>query len=223
MCIFLILLNYPFECRNCAWGFYISCKDKNHFMKVYARYVPWLAHVSEWKCAKTASGGVKPVCMWRNNKINTWSAFIIERGDTKKVAIISLLLLFQTTRRYSCTKPFRRRSACPPIRVRNIRVIISRIMISYCSVCRVGNCLTLSRREPTSTRKQPGKGHVDYLLAICQESARARASVLFFLVCERASERASVRCVRVFTGRTSERRRRSLTRTSTLLTGNNLQ
>ncbi len=79
-------------------------------------------------------------------------------------------------------------------------------MIFYCALCGAFNFFTLSRRDPTSTRKQPGKGHADYLLAICQE--RARASVLCARVCARASERA---CVRVFTGRTSERRRRSLT------------
>lgn len=74
-------------------------------------------------------------------------------------------------------------------------------------MCPVLNALTLSRREPTSTRKQHGKGHADYLLAICQDSARARASVFLHArmrVCARVS-------VRVFTGRASERRGRSLT------------
>ena len=43
--------------------------------------------------------------------------------------------------------------------------------------------LTLCKREPTSTRKQPGKGHADYLLAICQVRARARVSVLCVCAC----------------------------------------
>lgn len=69
--------------------------------------------------------------------------------------------------------------------------------VLYCAICGAFNFFTLSRRESSSsTRKQPGKGHADYLLAIRQERARARACVLL----------RAWACVRVFTGRTSERR-----------------
>lgn len=88
---------------------------------------------------------------------------------------------------------------------------LRRITISYCSTRPVLNALTLSRSEPTSTRKQHGKGHADYLLAICQGGARARASVLCVRACGCVCARARARSVRVFTGRTSERRGRSLT------------
>lgn len=106
-----------------------------------------------------------------------------------------------------CSLPVSAHKVC------NLHIIIFQIIIPHCSICPVLNCFTLSTREPTNTRKQPGKGHADYLLAICQDSARARASVLCACV--------SGACVCLLEEPLNGGG--GALRTSALLTGNNLQ
>lgn len=64
------------------------------------------------------------------------------------------------------------------------------ILFFYCAICRAFNFFTLSRREPTSTRKQPGKKIT--LIIYWQSAKERRAHVFLFFACASKHARACV-------------------------------